>query len=32
MTERWSTESFGYIIPIKEEGDYVLITQHSEVF
>lgn len=30
MTERWSRANFAYYIPIREEGNYVLITQHAE--
>jgi len=32
QTERYHTQSFGYNIPIKEEGDYVLVLKFSEVY
>nr|XP_033811458.1 malectin isoform X2 [Geotrypetes seraphini] len=32
QTERYSEESFGYEIPIKEEGDYVLVIKFAEVY
>ena len=31
LTERWSWNDFTYDIPLEEDGEYVLITQHSEV-
>ncbi len=31
MTERWARSHFAYFLPLQEEGDYVLITQHAEV-
>ena len=30
-TERWSKKNFGYKIPLGKDGEYVVITQHSEV-
>lgn len=31
LTERWGPQkSFGYVIPLESEGNYVLITQHAE--
>ncbi|XP_030073850.1 malectin [Microcaecilia unicolor] len=32
QTERYNEESFGYEIPIKEEGDYVLVLKFAEVY
>jgi len=29
--ERWAKDSFAYKVPIKVPGEYVLITQHTEV-
>jgi hypothetical protein len=32
QTERYHTQNFGYNIPIKEEGDYVIVLKFSEVY
>ncbi|XP_032899559.1 malectin isoform X1 [Amblyraja radiata] len=32
QTERYNEETFGYDIPIKEEGDYVLVLKFAEVY
>ncbi|XP_059569247.1 malectin isoform X2 [Alligator mississippiensis] len=32
QTERYNEETFGYEIPIKEEGDYVLVLKFAEVY
>lgn len=29
--ERWSRETFSYKLPVAEPGEYVVITQHTEV-
>ncbi|KAG3278895.1 malectin, transcript variant X1 [Ictidomys tridecemlineatus] len=32
QTERYNEETFGYEVPIKEEGDYVLVLKFAEVY
>jgi hypothetical protein len=32
QTERYDTNTFGYNIPIKQDGDYVLVMKFSEVW
>nr|XP_055023203.1 malectin [Misgurnus anguillicaudatus] len=32
QTERYSEDTFGYEIPIREEGDYVLVMKYAEVY
>ena len=32
QTERWHSDTFTYSLPIKEEGDYVIILKFSEVY
>ncbi len=32
QTERYDTRNFGYDIPIKHDGDYVLVIKFSEVW
>ena len=32
QTERYHTETFGYEIPLKKDGDYVLVLKFSEVW
>jgi len=32
QTERWHDSSFAYEIPIKDEGDYVLVLKFAEVY
>ncbi len=32
QTERYDTSSFGYSVPIKTDGDYVLVLKFSEVW
>ncbi|XP_012363319.1 malectin-like isoform X2 [Nomascus leucogenys] len=32
QTERYNEENFGYEVPIKEEGDYVLVLKFAEVY
>lgn len=32
QTERWNDASFSYKIPVKEDGDYVLVLKFSEVY
>ena len=32
QTERYHTESFGYEIPVRQDGEYVLVLQFSEVW
>lgn len=32
QTERWHDESFSYSIPVKSDGDYVLVLKFSEVY
>ena len=32
QTERWHDDSFSYDIPVKEDGDYVLVLKFSEVY
>ena len=32
QTERYHTDSFGYEIPVKKDGDYVLVLKFSEVW
>ncbi|XP_005987211.1 malectin [Latimeria chalumnae] len=32
QTERYNDETFGYEVPIKEEGDYVLVMKFAEVY
>lgn len=32
QTERYDTNNFGYDIPIKQDGDYVLVMKFSEVW
>ncbi len=32
QTERYSLSTFGYDIPMKDDGDYVLVLKFSEVY
>ncbi|KAJ1093399.1 hypothetical protein NDU88_006500 [Pleurodeles waltl] len=32
QTERYNEETFGYEVPIKEEGDYVVVVKFAEVY
>ncbi|XP_039262921.1 malectin-like [Styela clava] len=32
QTERWHDESFSYDVPVKSDGDYVLVLKFSEVY
>jgi hypothetical protein len=32
QTERYNEETFGYEVPVKEEGDYVLVLKFAEVY
>lgn len=32
QTERYNEDSFGYEIPIREEGEYVLVLKFAEVY
>nr|XP_025044827.1 malectin-like isoform X2 [Pelodiscus sinensis]XP_025044828.1 malectin-like isoform X3 [Pelodiscus sinensis] len=32
QTERYNEETFGYEVPIKEEGDYVVVLKFAEVY
>lgn len=32
QTERYNEETFGYEVPIREEGDYVLVLKFAEVY
>lgn len=32
QTERYNEETLGYEVPIKEEGDYVLVLKFAEVY
>lgn len=32
QTERYNEDTFGYEVPIKEEGDYVLVLKFAEVY
>ncbi|KAI8494456.1 PREDICTED: malectin-A-like [Branchiostoma belcheri] len=32
QTERWSEDTFGYEVPIEQEGDYVLVLKFAEVY
>lgn len=32
QTERWHGASFSYEIPVKEDGDYVLVLKFAEVY
>ena len=32
QTERYDTRNFGYDVPIKQDGDYVLVMKFSEVW
>lgn len=29
--ERWARETFTYRLPVQDQGNYVIITQHAEV-
>lgn len=32
QTERYNEDTFGYEVPIREEGDYILVMKFSEVY
>lgn len=32
QTERYNEDTFGYDIPIREEGDYILVMKYAEVY
>lgn len=32
QTERYNEDTFGYEIPIREEGDYILVMKYAEVY
>ena len=32
QTERWHDQSFSYEIPVKEDGEYVLVLKFAEVY
>ncbi|XP_046904466.1 malectin [Hypomesus transpacificus] len=32
QTERYNEDTFGYEVPIREEGDYILVMKYSEVY
>lgn len=32
QTERYNEDTFGYDVPIREEGDYILVMKYAEVY
>lgn len=32
QTERYNEDTFGYDIPIRDEGDYILVMKYAEVY
>lgn len=32
QTERYNEDTFGYEVPIREEGDYILVMKYAEVY
>lgn len=32
QTERYNEDTFGYEVPIREEGDYILVLKFAEVY
>lgn len=32
QTERYSEDTFGYEVPIRDEGDYILVLKFAEVY
>lgn len=32
QTERYNEDSFGYDVPIREEGEYILVMKYAEVY